>query len=144
MTSPQEHSQEVNKYMDDLIQVTRDGTFQWKSANPTTFIWEQIDTAGNGARIILQKIDQALAQPARVIRPGVVNPPPTPPTIRSVFNLQGFEMKPGNQAFNRVALSGATDAALNQKLQELFDTITAGIAQQGLDFLKNFIRKPNA
>jgi hypothetical protein len=140
MTSPQEHSQEVQKYMNDLIQVTRDGTFQWKPANPTTFIWEQLDSGGSGARIILQKIDQVIGTPNRVVRPGVITPPPV---IRSMFNLQGFEMKAGNQAVNRVNLSGATDSAINQKLQELFDTITAGIAQQGLDFLRNFIPKHN-
>jgi hypothetical protein len=131
MATPE--SQEMQMRVDELIRATRKGSLQWKPVNPTTYLWEKMDPAqmATGARLTLQRVEgnivQAVGAAGRQI--GV---------RQSFYILQVVELKLGSQ-LQRLTISGSGDPQLNVKLQELFQLVSSGASQQGMEFLKSII-----
>src|SRR5438067_894009 len=127
---PTPESQELQMRVDDLITATRNGSFQWRAINPTTFIWEKITPDRGGARLTLQRVEQTTQQIVQGRPPALIR--------QSFVILQVIEIRSaGGQSLQRLTISGANDPELNGKLQELFQIASSGYSQQGLDFLKN-------
>jgi hypothetical protein len=131
MATPE--SQELLLRIDELINATRKGSFQWKAVNPTTYLWEKMDPAqgGTGAKVTLQRVENV----SQRIVPGR----PVSVVRQPYFILQVTEIKPGTPQMPMLNASGATYPELNSKLQELFQLAASGLSQQGLEFLKNLI-----
>jgi hypothetical protein len=130
MASP--NSQEVPVLIEELINATRKGTFQWKAVNPTTYLSEKMTAPGTGGRLTLQRAEQTSVQQtgpgqaARIVRsPSVI--------------LQVVEIKSGAPQAPILTISGAVNPSLNQKLQELFSVAASGVSEHGLEFLKSLI-----
>jgi hypothetical protein len=118
-------SDELFGYLDQIVNVTKAGKINWVQANPTTYMWNF--STPQAGRVIIQKISAAET---------FKNPNGTPgirPVVR--FLLQAIDKTGGV----KLALNGAENVAINQRLQSVFETIEATIAQRGIDFLKSII-----
>jgi hypothetical protein len=129
MASPE--TEQLQVYIDELINKTREGAFQWESVNPTTFVWQKTDPNGHGARLSLQRI---LVRTAGVIARS------TAPPVH--YLLQVTEVTSLGTTAERLKINGQSDPELDEKLKELFRLIRSGITKQGLDFFKNVIETP--
>jgi hypothetical protein len=132
MSTPESH--ELLTRIDELVSATRKGSFQWRTLNPTTYLWERTDPArgGEGARLTLQRVIQNVPQ-----RP--VPGQPLGSTRKAFFILQVVEVKRGGGQSPMLTISGSDEPEVNQKLEELFQQVSSGISEAGLEFLKNLI-----
>jgi hypothetical protein len=127
---PGPESNELQTYLEEIIAATRQGSIQWESANPTTFVWDT-GSAIKGARLSLQLVN-------RIIRPiGLGGAPGSPRRVPS-YILQAFEMSNGVRNL-KVSINGAEDESTNRKLETLYEFIKTGVSRKGLDFLKGLI-----
>ena len=62
------------------------------------------------------------------------------PNIKKVvFALQVHETLPNGVTQQKLNVTGAFDANLNQKLQTLFESVASGYTQKGVDFAKSLL-----
>jgi hypothetical protein len=119
------------EYIDGLIAATRSGAMDWIRINPTTFIW---DTATpTPARLSLQLVE---SRGGKVMRGGQVIRTTVRHFMFQAFDLTMMQTAPERQ---RLAVNGADEPEANEKLQMLYDAISAGISQKGLEFLKSIL-----
>jgi len=125
---PEQESQELQSYLDGLISATREGSVQWTSVNPTTFIWQT-----QNARLTLQRVEKAtpiMVTGGRITQQRKVS---------YVFQAHELVKQQPSGAIalqQRFSIEGSENEQLNHKLAELFDAIRSGIFRKGLDFLK--------
>jgi len=122
---------ELQKTVDELTSATRKGSFQWRAANPTTYVWEKrSEHPGTGARITLQRVEQnTLRKVSGIAVPGQ----------RVFVILQVHETSPLGQPLLKLNVSGADDPEINAKLEDLFQLISSGVSEEGIDFLKSLL-----
>ena len=126
---PIPESQELQQYIDVLLEATRAGTVEWKAVNPTTFVWET--AAEPRARVNLQRVEK------NVFRRAVGE---TAPGSKVSYVLQAFEVSgPISLQKLKVSVESADDPALNHKLHTLFEFIKSGVSRKGLEFLKEIL-----
>jgi len=110
MPSPEDD--EINSYLDRIIEDTEKMQMKWDEANPTTFVWSPPAKPG---KIVLQRI--------------AGETPTSPPSfVLRVLRGQADEL----------AIGGAS-TIYNSKLAVLFRVIRESIKRRGLDFLKSLL-----
>jgi len=129
---PGQESQELQSYLDGLIAVTRAGSVQWTSANPTTFIWQT-----ENARFTVQRVEKT--GPV-VLGVGRIS---QQKKISYVFQAHELVKQAAGGGLTtlqqRFSIEGSENEELNRKLDELFDAIRSGIFRKGLEFLKEHL-----
>ena len=131
---PSNENPGLSNYADELMEATKAGKIEWKTVNPTTFVWE---TASPGARVSLQRVERVV--PVTTLGP---NGRPSITPRRDVFFLfQVFDLTriPTNAPI--VTADSSADAQLNQKFTALFDLIKSGISEKILEFLQSILPK---
>jgi hypothetical protein len=123
------NKQELLGYLDQVITATSEGKFEWKSVNPTTYVWD----SGNPshARLTLQKVaGRNAVAGGRVL--GTIN--------NYLLQVGTVEAVSGGRAYvQKLKLDGATDSETNEKLKELFRLVSSGISQKGINFLREVL-----
>ncbi|MBI3477398.1 MAG: hypothetical protein HY010_16825 [Acidobacteria bacterium] len=113
----------LRAYVDELIAATNAGKINWKTVNPSTFVWEP--GAPKNARVSLQRVD-------RTTPTGNV-------TRREIFYLfQAFDsMEPNTSPV--VSVESRKDGELQLRFATLFELIKTGLSQKNLDFLRSIL-----
>lgn len=113
-------------YVDELLKATSDGRIKWASVNPTTFMWDR--PAPTPARLFLQRVEQTV--PSTKVVGGVRVPGVEKRNLQilSVNDMSGGGMN--------VSIHGGQDPRINEKLGAIYDSISVGIVDKRLDFLK--------
>lgn len=113
---------EISSTIDGLISSTQKGAMKWTEANPSTYVW--LNVQRGGARIVLQRT----AEGVHVWKDEVIG--------SSCYQLQAIE--PGAR---QPTLSVNSDeiSSLRGKLAQLFDTVQTSIAREGISFLKSIL-----
>jgi hypothetical protein len=126
MASPE--AIELRGYLVNLINATREGTIQWRSVNPTTFVYET-GTEEKGARLTLQRLERTV----RTVVGGRI-------VANKSFSylLQAHEVIGGRMTL-KVNIDGDDDDDANERLSSLFDIVKSGLSRKGLDFLKEIL-----
>lgn len=126
---------ELERTVDELIAATRKGAFQWRPVNPSTYIWESPASASApGAKITLQRVERISA---RNTSAGTIT---ITSTRKPNLRLDVHEFPEGIAApVLKLTVSGADDDPINVKLEELFQLISSGHSEEGLDFLKRLV-----
>jgi hypothetical protein len=119
---------DVAQYIRQIVEETRDRKMLWLKTNPTTYVWRKVDGAIVVAQLSIQKILKRRPVPAG---PGRVSL-----TTEETFVFQATELPSGSI---RLSLSSEKQPEIQGVLKELFDTISANIEREGLDFLKEVI-----
>ena len=124
-------SLELLKYLEELTQSTRNGTIDWKEANPTTYVWESRTRHDRAARVSLQRVDRNIQR--TVAGRNFIQ-------RETHYILQAFELPmPIGNPQQKFSASGAEDQEVNEKLRILFEEVQAGVARKGLQFLREFL-----
>jgi hypothetical protein len=132
---PNSESEGIQAYLSDLITATKAGKVNWKTVNPSTFVWET--GAPRNARLSLQRVERTVQVP--IAGQIVVGRPAMPRFTQqqqTSFVFQAFEMGNPNPVLN---IDSSNDQELNKRLAELFDLVKTGISQKTLDFLKSIL-----
>jgi hypothetical protein len=124
---PSPESDELSKYLDQLIEATRDGSMKWVEANPTTLVWDT--RSPTPARLALQRFDQQL--PVNLEGRTALKK-----VTRHVLQVLDTSSHTPTQ---RMMLSGTEDEELNDKLKSLFEAAKSAMVRQSFDFLKSII-----
>jgi hypothetical protein len=125
---PNAESDELQAYISDLTALTNAGKINWRSVNPTTFVWDA--GAPRNARVSLQRLDRLVALPPM---------PGRPPSQRkeTSYLFQVFDLNIPNAPILNVESS--SDAQLNDKLTHLFEFAKTGVTQRTLEFLRSIL-----
>ena len=123
---PSPEIEKLLKYIDDLIVLTRQGTFQWDPINPTTYVWLKPPADDHGARISLQRIVKSSTGTLRGL-----------PSVHYI--LQVSELAGAAHIVDKLNVSGEKTPEVNEKLKALFALIRSGLSEQGLDYLGNIL-----
>lgn len=126
-------NEEFEKIIDGMILATRRGDFQWRSVNPSTYVWDGVSRAAAPARLTLQRVSQKSEYEIGGLKM---------PSTTTYFILQVSEITPQGVPEVRLNISGAGEEALNTKLRELYKLILSGITEKGLQFLKDILPNP--
>jgi hypothetical protein len=122
---PNLESNELPAYLDQIIAATQSRKMTWGRANPTTYTWS---VPGKPGRIVLQSVDRQ----QRVVQGNVARMVMTKQYILQVFD------NPQNQT-PRLSIDGNQSPEINAKLGAIFEAISNGLMQSGLDFLKSLL-----
>jgi hypothetical protein len=127
--SPQE-LQTVTEDITQMIAATEAGKMVWTKTSPTTFVWRKLVASNPIAQLSVQRIIQ---------RRPIVSPALSPrPIIQTVENyvFQAMEFPNGSL---RLIINTEQDPDARPLLKSLFNTISATIDREGLNFLKQVI-----
>jgi hypothetical protein len=122
-------SEALTPYISRLTEDTKAGKLKWVKSNPTTFIWRKTTRTPYGAQLSIQKISQTRmtrSTAGQLIRQMIDN-----------YIFQASELPSGDLKL----VVNATDKGPEVKhaLKVLYDSITADVDREGLDFLKKII-----
>lgn len=124
-------TEELLKIIDELIVATRKGDFQWRSVNPTTYVWDGTVDRNTPARLSLQRIAQKQALDIAGMK---IYPRNYYIFQVSEISAQGTDLK--------LNISGAGEELLNDKLDRLYMLIVSGVTEKGVQFLKRIVPNP--
>jgi hypothetical protein len=116
--------EEAATYIKELTDATNDGRMAWKSANPTTYVWET--GTPTPARVIIQQVTASERSPGGV-----------PRSVRN-YVLQLFDIRTSSV---RLSLTSKDSPVLAEALSALFRVASGGVTRAGLDFLKDVVPK---
>lgn len=133
MSNPE--SDELHKIIDGIISATRKGDFQWRSVNPSTYVWDGFSRQGAAARLTLQRISSKVDMDFGGLKLGNV--------VNHHYILQVSEIPTQGlvqgTAENKLTVSGQGEKLLNAKLEELYMLILSGVNEKGIQFLKDIM-----
>lgn len=123
---PNEKYETLATYIDELIGATQQGKIEWKSVNPTTFIWET--SVPRNAKVSLQRVER------------LVNIKFGSRTVQQKTTTYLFQVVDLNQPIPPILIvDTADDQQLNEKLAALFELAKTGISEKTLNFLKSIL-----
>jgi hypothetical protein len=125
-------SSELIQWLSQVIGMTESGTIKWKSANPTTFIWET-QSAQVPARVVLQRLErmESYLMAGRATQRKV-----------SYFILQAFQApnpRSPAQQIPIITMSGADDPEVNTPLEKLYGLVAVVAEREHIEFLKSLL-----
>jgi len=117
--------EELGKYIEEVIQSTKDGLIKWEPANPTTYVW---DKAGPpSVRLTLQLVMRtrtSIEENRRVVK----NLP--------YYILNVYEFEDTGRLNLREGIDGSEREALDKSLGGLFNLIRDERIQKDREFLR--------
>jgi hypothetical protein len=136
---PNSESEGLQAYISDLVAATKAGKVNWKSVNPTTFVWET--GSPKNARVSLQRVDRvvqvALPIGGQIIIGGRATPQQrVTQQTQTSYVFQAFDGASPTAILN---IDSSSDPELNKSLTDLFELVKTGISQKTLDFLKSIL-----
>ena len=105
--------------IDNIIDATKNGTIDWITANPTTYVW----TPTSRSKVIVQRV-QKTEWSTEQGRPGV-------------RTIKRYVFRAIEDTIQKLLLNGADDEQINKKLETLYNAIAGSVTRKGLDFLKS-------
>lgn len=123
--------EEMQTYLSELIQKTKNGTAEWKMVNPTTYTWLRPIEAIL-ANVVIQRYEMA------EVKQGGDAVPPIPILKRTIhYRFQITELPANTQM---ISLNTQEQPAYMPLLSELFSTIQEAVSRKGLDFFKKLMQ----
>ncbi|MGA3069805.1 MAG: hypothetical protein ABSD43_06265 [Terracidiphilus sp.] len=130
---PENETEALVAYVDDLLKATSEDKIPWAPFNPTTFIWDR--QTPPEARLILQRIERTVITGSKVVDGTKVAV-----TGQRYFHVLTVTTV-GKDSFS-VTVNGQTeDPRINEKLGAIYDSISVGIVGKKLDFLRKTLPK---
>jgi hypothetical protein len=128
MHSPE--SRQLQDIVGDLIEETRRGRFLWRAVNPSTYVSDTpASESRTAARLILQRFER-IAVP----RTGT-------PRKEIHYLLQVHELTAPGTMNLKLSISGSESPEINELLDQLYQSLLSGTADEGLEFLKSLLGK---
>jgi hypothetical protein len=128
MTSSE--SEGLQAYISDLITATNAGKVNWRTVNPTTFIWET--GPPRNARVSLQRVDRVV----QVAVSQAVGPPRMAQQFQSSYVFQAFD---GRTPTPVLSVDTSGDPELTKRITELFELVKSSVSRKTLDFLRSIL-----
>jgi hypothetical protein len=113
-------------YVDGLQKATLEGKIPWAPFNPTTFTWDRLTPPR--VRIALQRVEQNVHVIKEVNERKIAT---TEKRYLHILTVNGV-----TEASMNVTINGAQDPRINEKLGAIYDSISIGILEKKIDFLK--------
>jgi len=120
-----DEEKELQNYLDEVTQATRESLIAWRTANPTTYMWEK--EGSPAARLSLQQLERNVVvteEGRRSLRK------------KQYYLFQVFEISAQGPNL-RLSFDGDERTTLNDKLHALFELIRTEKLLRDLQFLKS-------
>src|SRR5579871_3214781 len=118
-------SEGLQAYISDLTSATNAGKVNWKTVNPTTFVWET--GPPRNARVSLQRVQRVVQVVGQVNLVGRPSQPRVTQQPQTFYVFQAFD---GPAPTPVLSIDTSHDPEFDKRLTELFELVKNSISQK--------------